>query len=205
MGWARVCRLLGFVGVAFFFISAFTPVPNLLSRWFRAPSDLGPAEAIVVLGGGVRRDGTLSNSSLRRTLHGIVLHRAGLAPLLVFLGPARDEGQAEAEIRAELARKLGIAPGVILTESSVRTTREEAARTRALLQGRGVRTILLVADAHHMARARSVFERAGFEVRAAPTDELSSRASTPEGRFRLMRGVLEECLAWLYYRIAGYL
>lgn len=57
----------------------------------------------------------LSTSSLRRALHGITLHRKGLAPLLVFLGPARGAGLVEAEIRAELARELGVSPAAILT------------------------------------------------------------------------------------------
>ena len=205
MGWAQICRLLGFVGVALFFISAFTPLPNMLSRWFDTPSQLEPAKAIVVLGGGVSPDGVLSNISMRRALHGILLHRKGLASLLVFSGPARDGGPAEAEVRAQLARDLGISPGVILTEADARTTREEALHMRALLQARGVRKILLVTHGDHLARARAVFERAGFEILAAPAQKLSSRVSKPAGRLRLMRRIVTELLARLYYRIAGYL
>ena len=36
---------------------------------------------------------------------------------------------------------------------------------------RGLRTVLLVTDAIHMRRARALFERAGFTVRPAPTDD----------------------------------
>ena len=205
MGWTNVWRLLGFAGVAFFFISAFTPVPNILSRWLGSPSQLEPAQAIVVLGGGVSPDGVLSNSSLRRAIYGILLYRKGLASLLVFSGAAGDEGPAEAEIRGALARELGISPAVILAVPDTRTTREEAVFGETLLRARGVRRILLVTNAVHMTRAQALFERAGFEVLAAPAHEVSSGVSNPEGRLRLMRRMLEELIARLYYRVAGYL
>ena len=205
MGWTNVWRLLGFAGVAFFFISAFTPVPNILSRWLGSPSQLEPAQAIVVLGGGVSPDGVLSNSSLRRAIYGILLYRKGLASLLVFSGAAGDEGPAEAEIRAEMARELGVSPEVILAAPDARTTREEAVFGETLLRARGVRRILLVTNAVHMTRAQALFERAGFEVLAAPAHEVSSGVSNPEGRLRLMRRMLEELIARLYYRVAGYL
>jgi uncharacterized SAM-binding protein YcdF (DUF218 family) len=203
--WARISRLLGLAGVTLFLTAAFTPLPNILIRWLGTPARLGSAEAVVVLGGGVARDGVLSDPSMRGALRGMVLHRKGLAPLLLLSGPGRGEGPAEAEVRAELARALGISPEVILTESEAQTTREEAVNSGAILRERGVRRILLVTGSHHMARAQRLFERAGFEVLAAPTDEVSSEASSPEGRLRLMRQTLQELLARLYYRAAGYL
>lgn len=205
MVWSGLCPVIGGVGLALFLISAFTPLPNILGRSMGGSSALGPAEAIVVLGGGVMPDGVLSNSSMRRALHGILLHRKGLAPMLVFFGPMGDGGPAEADVRAELARELGVTPGVILTAADAWTTREEALRGGALLQAKGVRRILLVTDAYHMRRARTLFEQAGFEVVAAPTHDLSSRVVRPEERLTLMRRIVEEHLARLYYGLAGYL
>jgi hypothetical protein len=53
-------------------------------------------------------------------------------------------------------------------------------------------------------RARPLFERAGFDVRPAPSDALSD-FDAPEDRLALMRGIVKELLAWVYYRAAGYL
>lgn len=198
-------RLLGLAGVLLFLAAAFTPLPNLLARSGSTSPRREPAEAIVVLAGGLQPDGLLSDLSLRRALQGIVLHREGLAPLLVLLGEARGQGPAEARVRAELARQLGLSPQVILTEAGARTTREEAARIRALLRPLGVRRILLVTDSQHMARAQALFERAGFEVLPAPADDFSSAAVAPEERLRLVRRIAQEFVARLYYRIAGYL
>lgn len=200
-----ICRFLGLVTLGLFFITAFTPFANLLSRWMGYAPQLEPADAIVVLGaGGVRGDGTLSDSSLRRAIHGILLYQSGLAPLLVLSGPAGSEGPPEAEVRAALARRLGVPAEVILTEASGHTTREEAAALGAVLRSRGVRRVLLVADWEGMGRARGLFERAGLAVLPAP-DEARGWSGTPEGRLKIMRLVLQEALAGLYYRVAGYL
>lgn len=200
----RISGLVGMTGIAIFVASAFSPLPNVLTRWLSIPPRLERAEAVVVLGGGLQPDGVPSSGSLRRALHGIVLYRAGLAPLLVLLGEGRGGGQTEAQVRAELAGQLGVSPELILTEAGARTTREEAVRVGALLRPSGVRRILLVTDSLHMARARGAFERAGFEVLAAPADDLSSRETAPERRLQLMRRVLEELAGRLYYRVAGY-
>jgi len=205
VSWARICRLLGLAALAVFLTSAFTPLPNLLSRWLTIPRRLEPAEAIVVLGTRLSPDWELSAASLYRARYGIALYRRGLAPLLVLTGPARGEGPAEATVRAKFARELGIPAEVILTEAGGRTTREEAVRVGALLRPRGVRKILLVTNSLAMARARGVFERASFEVLAAPPDDLSKTSGEPELRLGLMRQILEELIARLYYRVAGYL
>jgi uncharacterized SAM-binding protein YcdF (DUF218 family) len=84
-------------------------------------------------------------------------------------------------------------------------TREEVIFVRALLQPRGVRRILLVTDSQHMSRARVLFERAGFEVFPTSVDDVSNREAGPEQRLRLMRWVLKEFVARLYYWVAGYL
>lgn len=204
--WMRMWQWLGGLVLVALAATAFTPLPNLLANWLRTPSRLERAEAIVVLGAGVRPDGTLGDSSIRRALLGILLYRNGLAPSLLLLGPPSPEGgPSEAEVRLELARGLGVPAEAILAESRAMTTREEAVRTKALLAPRQVRRILLVTDYQHMRRAQALFERAGFDVLPATTEEQSSVARGPEGRLELMRAVLGEVVARLYYRLAGYL
>lgn len=199
----RVLRLTGLVGVALFFATAFTPLAHALSLWMAVEPQLVPSDAIVVLGATLSASGILSAESARRTDHAIALYQQGLAPRLVLLGGTRESGVNEAEIRATAARLHSIPAEAIITESRARTTREEAARVRDLARSRGIRTVLLVTNSGHMARARPLFERAGFEVRAAPSDTYFAPAA-PEERLELMRGLLQDILGWLYYRIAGY-
>ncbi|HKQ65203.1 MAG TPA: YdcF family protein [Methylomirabilota bacterium] len=200
----RVSRLVGLIGVVGFLVTAFTPLAHRLNLATAVPAELVPSDAIVVLGAWVSPSGTLSSESLRRTNHGIALYRRGLAPTLVLLGGSASGGPSEADARAEQARLHGVPAQAIMTETRVRTTREEAARVKELLQSKGARTILLVTNAGHLARARPLFERAGFQVHPAPSDSFVE-SSSPESRLELMRVLVREFFGWLFYRVAGYI
>ena len=64
-------------------------------------------------------------------------------------------------------------------EEGSATTWENAVKTRALLQPKGINRIVLVTQAAHMWRARQVFEHAGFVVRPAPLDFETDNARLP--------------------------
>jgi uncharacterized SAM-binding protein YcdF (DUF218 family) len=195
------CRILGALTLAAFIAAAFTPVQRTVARRLAVYPDVGPAEAIVVLGASVNLDGTLGDASLRRAVSGISLYREGLAPRLVFLGMA-----GEAESRARLAMSFGVPREAIVTEGEEPTTRDEAHRMGVVLGERlGIHKILLVTDILHMRRARALFERAGLSVRPAPTETGVLGAASPERRLLLTRYVLQEFVALAYHRLFGYL
>ena len=200
----RVCRAIGLAGVVLFLVTAFSPLAYRLNQWMAGAPRLVASDAIVVLGGSISASGMLGLESQRRIDRAIELYQLGLAPVLVLLGPGKEGGPTEAEVRAARARLRGIPADAILTEMRARTTREEAARVKALLQPRGARTILLVTNAGHLARARPLFEHAGFDVRGVPSDPLVE-ADSPESRIAQMRVLVTELLGWLYYRMAGYI
>jgi uncharacterized SAM-binding protein YcdF (DUF218 family) len=195
-------RGVGALALVLFAAVAFTPLANALHGRLAARPEIGRADAIVVLGAGVSTTGTLSDSSLRRAVHGIELQRRALAPTLALLGPSHWP-MGEAPIRATLARSLGVPPEHIRLVMGGRTTREEATRTREEL-GPDVRRILLVTGAIHMMRARALFERAGFTVLPAPVEDTSGGGVSPEARLALALRMGEELLAQLYHRLAGY-
>lgn len=201
----RYCRILGVLCVGLFLIFAFTPVPNAIYDWMAVPSRLEPAQAIVVLGSSVSEDGILEDESVRRVLQGILLYRKGFAPKILFLGYTLPGGPAEARVRADLARALGVPEEALLVETRARTTREEAALGARALQGQGIRRILLVTDALHLVRAQRLFAGAGFEVLPVPAEDPTRTSTAPEDRLKLARVVVGEALALAYYRTAGYL
>jgi uncharacterized SAM-binding protein YcdF (DUF218 family) len=198
-------RLLGGTALVAFALCAFTPLPNAVCRREIAAGAPRPAQAIVVLGSDMTRDGMLSASSLRRALEGILLYRQGLAPAIVFLGPRNGTGHSQAEARATLALQWGVPPAAILTGEEMFNTRDEAAGVKALLAPRGARTILLVTGALHMGRARRLFERAGFEVIPAPLRDASCEVVDPESRVGLTISLLQEYLARAYNRAVSLL
>jgi len=190
--------MLGGVVVILLAIVTLTPLSTRMAVAYAARPHLGPADAVVALGGGLVH-GALGDPSLRRTLEGIRLQRRGLAPLILFTGEL-----AETEIRAALARELGVSPAAMLI-ATANTTHEEARAAATLLQPRGVRSVLLVSNSLHLIRARGAFAREGFAVLLAPTDEPLTVGSDAGERLMLTRALVRELVAWGFYRVAGYL
>jgi uncharacterized SAM-binding protein YcdF (DUF218 family) len=197
----RGCRILGAVAIILVAAAAYTPAVGQLARRYAEPAQIAPADAIVVLGGSFRPDGWLDAASLHRLVEGMRLYRQGLAPLLVLSGGRLAAGPSEPEIRAKLARELGIPPDAILTVIGAKTTREESVKVDAALRPRGFRSILLVTGPLHLVRARAVFERAGFTVHAAPVPEIPLDAKAPDERLWVARLLAQEIVGWLYYRL----
>jgi len=199
-------RIVGALGVALLLAVGFTPLPNTLSYWLAPSRELGPAGAIVVLGGGgVNERGELNGASLLSLLEGVDLYRRGLAPLLLVSGSPSGPRGTEVERRTDVSRECGIPREALLTISSARTTRDEALGTRALLDPLGIHRVILVTDGHAMGRAMAVFERAGFDVIPSYGVPVLEWGGTSEARLGVMRRVAIEAVARLYYRLAGYL
>ena len=199
------CRILGVVAVAVLAVATLTPTVGRFAVGYAEPAGIEPAEAIVVLGGSFTPDGWLDPASLHRLVEGMRLYRQGLAPLLVLSGSTPKVGPSEPEVRARLARDLGIPPAAILTVVGANTTYEESVLVAAALLPRGLRSILLVSGPLHLVRARAVFERAGFTVHSAPAVEIPLGAKDPPGRVAVARMLLQEIVGRTYYRLRGYL
>jgi len=194
----RACRILGIVAVVALAIVTVTPLSAWLAVGYGAQPRLGPADAVVALGGGLD-EGALGAPSLQRTIEGIRLVRRGLAPLILFTGEP-----SEPETRARLAQELGVPSAAILT-ATANTTHEEAVAAATLLRPRGVRSVLLVSSSLHLVRASGAFEREGFEVLPAPADQLLTVGSGAVERLIVTRTLVREVVARGYYRVAGYL
>jgi uncharacterized SAM-binding protein YcdF (DUF218 family) len=132
------------------------------------------AEAIVILGGGVRRSArefggdTVGGLTLERVRYGAMVARATGLPVLVTGGFSGGATRAEADVMREaLEREFGVP--VRWTEDRSRNTHENAQFTAARLEKEGVKRVVLVAHGFDMRRARAEFTAAGLEVVPAPT------------------------------------
>lgn len=129
------------------------------------------AEAIVVLGGGIAGHApeygghaNLRPLSLERVRYGAHLQRLTHLPLAVSGGKSPYIRESEAAVmKRALEEDFGV-PVAAMEEGS-RNTVENARMSRAALP---YKTIVLVTHAMHMRRAKTQFERAGFEVIPAP-------------------------------------
>lgn len=131
------------------------------------------AQAIVVLGGGVRRGpteyggDTMAPLTAARVRYGAwVAKRTGL-PVLVSGGGVYG-GRAEAQImRDALEHEFGVP--VKWIEAKSRNTHENAQFSVPILRAAGVHKVVLINHVFDMRRAREEFAAAGMASIAAPT------------------------------------
>ena len=224
LGW-----LLIFVSVALLWLSHCSGAARLLSQFVLHPPPALAAEriralktqdrtttaatAIVVLGGGIEPFApeygvsNLAHYSLERLRYGIWLSRETGLPLAFSggVGGAQPAATPEARVAARIAADEFTRPLKWIEDSS-RDTRENAARSVALLRPAGVRRIVLVTHGWHMPRALQAFERAAgpdIRIEAAPMG-LARGTETPAlnwrptaGGFTDVRNIVRERLGRL--------
>ena len=206
-------------------IGGFSPLANWviipLEERFPAFSESdGPIEGVVVLGGSFQAGESLARG--QATLNEAGERIVALADLarrypkakLVFSGGAGELLGAEPPEADALKRFLdtfGVSPDRVLFENRSRTTSENAAFSRALVEPAPSERWLLVTSAWHMPRAVGCFRKAGFAVTPYPVDYRTRGwrdrgrvfASAADGLRRLELGV-KEWLGLLGYWAAGY-
>jgi uncharacterized SAM-binding protein YcdF (DUF218 family) len=175
----RLGGLLLWAGLLTLLALSLAPVSYLLLRLANdAPAvrieDARTAQAVVILGGGLRRDApeyggdTLNRWTLERVRYGAKLARDTGLPVLVAGGTVYGDTATEASLmRGILEKELGVP--VRWAEDRSRNTRENAQLSAALLERDGVKRVVLVTHGFHMRRARAEFVAAGLEVVPAPT------------------------------------
>lgn len=168
---------------------------------------------VVLLAGSVRRVprnaddyGALNLSSVQRTLDAASLTLAMPGAELVISGGTRPgDSVAESVLMASLARRLGVPPDSIRTETRSMTTWQNAQFVRALVPALPHR-IWLVTSAAHTPRALIALRAAGFDPCAWPGDRRAApwRGFTDllpsGGAISTSEGVLHEWVGEIGYR-----
>lgn len=172
-------RALALTGAAALWLFSLPVVASALVTALGGAKPLDPAtaekaDAIVILGGGVRPQAleyggdTLGRLTLERVRYGAYLARKTGLPVLVTGGAPEADVRAEADLMCEaLEREYGVP--VRWVESQARNTRENAANAAKILAADGKRRIVLVMHGFDVQRAKGLFEAAGLGVVPAPT------------------------------------
>ncbi len=147
------------------------------------PDALKSADAIVVLGGGRRKDSaeyggdTLNSTSLERLRYAAYLHRISGLPILVTGGKPDGGSIAEGTIMQHvLQHEYGISARWV--EDTAHTTWENAAHSTLLLKQSGIQRIALITHAWHLRRATPLFEASGLSVLPAGTQFSSAQVDS---------------------------
>jgi uncharacterized SAM-binding protein YcdF (DUF218 family) len=168
LGGAILCA----VGLAALWVLATPIAADSLVRWAERypaldPAQIGDAQAIVILGGGVRvfapeyGSSAPGATSLERLVYGARLARRTHLPVLI--SGSRFETASMSDF---LRQDLGVSAQWV--ENRSRDTHENAQFSAAILARAGVQKVVLVTSAAHMARAVVEFNQAGIDTVPAP-------------------------------------
>ncbi len=192
--WIKSKLTPAFIGAALIILllSGNTWVSNWLAQsleWQNIPkAELPTADAIVILGGGIRsqaypRPDVDFSEAGDRVWYGASLYRAGKAPKIIVSGGRivwKGGGSTESEDLTKLLVKMGVPAGDIIPEGESMNTRDNGVYVQKILKANNFKTILLVTSAMHMPRSMAIFKHLGIDAIAAPTDYRVSQLELDE-------------------------
>jgi uncharacterized SAM-binding protein YcdF (DUF218 family) len=176
--WPRIGRTLCGAGVTLLLLLSVPAVAVFLQRCVDTPPPLDlerakTAQAIVILGGGIRRNApeyggdTLGRLTLERVRYGARVARLTGLPVLVSGGSVLGGALEATLMRDALEHEFGVP--VRWTEDRSRDTHENAVLSAGILHADGIRRVVLVAHAFDMPRATAEFAAQDIETIRAPT------------------------------------
>ncbi len=231
--WPRIAAIALLLASLAILLPSNNAIANQLAHSLEAryvpTTELPKADAIVVLGGGIRpqvapRPWIDVTEAGDRTLYGAQLYRQGKAPLVILSGGRiewKGGGSAsESEDMAKLVQALGVPTEAIVQDPTSLNTRENAVNVKKILQQRGIGKVLLVTSAMHMPRSMAIFQKLGIDAIAAPTDFLISNQEIREPQQTTQAAILnllpdsdnldrftralKEYLGFAIYRLRGW-
>lgn len=168
----RVTTLFAVTGIAVLASGVF-PVGLWLQFLLTTAEAPRQADAIVVLGGGIYDQDTLSPGTAERLIHGLRLWKKGYASVIILTGgnPA-NPAVPESDVMARVAIDLGIPQSSLIVERHAANTHAQAHTVGDLARRHNIRTILLVTSPVHSYRAVRVFQKTGLTVVSTPAAPL---------------------------------
>ncbi len=158
----------------------------------------GPADAAIVLGAAV--NGAAPSPVFReRIRHGVTLYRTGRVRKLILTG-GYGEGapRAESQVARALAIRAGLPAHAILIETRSRTTQQNMAEAKRLMDGHRLTSALIVSDPLHMKRALRMARGTGIAAYGAPTPTTRYRSWKSKTGF-----LLREVCFYNHYLVTG--
>jgi uncharacterized SAM-binding protein YcdF (DUF218 family) len=223
----RFGRALALVSILMLLVLAMTPIGLLLAeplenRFPQPPENMPAPDGIIILGGTIRGDESMSRGQVifedgERVVQAAILARRYPKARLVFTGGSGrlrtapgEEASLEALETKRLLTQLGVDPARVTLEDRSRNTIENARFTAQIVHPQPGQRWLLVTSAFHIPRAMALFEREGFDVIAYPVGYRSPGGGLPLdwsfdppqnlGNFTI---AAKEWLGLLAYRTAG--
>lgn len=125
-------------------------------------------DCILVLGAGVRRDGSPSPMLADRLKRGIELYEAGVSDRLLMSGDHTKKGYDEVNIMKAYALERGIPSSHVFMDHAGISTYDSIYRAKEIFQAE---KIVMVTQEYHLYRALYIADRLGLEAYGVSADE----------------------------------
>ncbi len=133
------------------------------------------ADAILVLGAGVRDDGTPSMMLEDRLLTCLALYESGVCPKIIVSGDHGREDYDEVNTMKNYLVEKGVPSEAIFMDHAGFSTYDSLYRTKAVF---GAKTLYIVTQEYHAYRAAYIGKRLGMDCRAVAAPILASNAAS---------------------------
>ena len=130
------------------------------------------ADCILVLGCGVREDGTPSLMLRDRLETGVALYEAGVAPKLLMSGDHGRKDYDEVNLMKDYAMEKGIPSEDIFMDHAGFSTYDSMVRARDIFCAK---TVVIVSQEYHLYRALYLAEKLGLEAYGVPALDVNYR------------------------------
>lgn len=152
-------------------------------------AELDPAPVAIVLGAGVRPDGTPSHALEDRLHQALELHRAGKVGKVLVSGDHGAERYDETNAMRRWLLERGVPPADLFCDHAGFSTYDTFARARRVF---GVERAIVVTQAFHLPRALYTAERVGIDAHGTPCDRRTYR----KGAWFAVRELGSRAKAW---------
>ncbi len=176
MKWSRRKRALIIAGIALVLLPvAFILVANAMvtggaRAWIKPQAELPACQVAIVLGAGVRADGSLSAMLEDRVATGVELYKAGKVRKLLLSGDHGRMAYDEANAMRRHVLAAGLPPEDVFLDHAGFSTYETMYRARDVFQ---VKDAIVVTQGFHLARAVYTARQLGLDAWGCEADKRS--------------------------------
>ena len=197
-----IVRALAAIGFLFVFVTV-TPIDDWWIKWLAGPWNNPKGDVLVVLGSDAVED-VIGWSSYWRSVYAVRAWReGGFREVVVTAGSMHGEVPAAERMRDFMASQ-GIPVSAIRVEGAAQSTRENALKSKVLLDNLSGRKVLLTSD-YHMFRAYRVFRKAGIVIEPRPIPDALKQTGWLRNRWPVFLGLCVETGKIGYYFVRGWI
>jgi uncharacterized SAM-binding protein YcdF (DUF218 family) len=197
-----VSRILAAIGLLFV-VATVTPIDNWWANYLAGAWNDPKGEVLVVLGSDTVKD-SIGLSSYWRSVYAVRVWKQGGVRTVVVCGGSNGSQPSVAEQMRDFMVSQGVPVAAIRVETESQSTRENALKSKPLLDQLGGKKILLTSD-YHMFRAYRVFRKAGIDVEPSPFPDSLKQAASWQTRWPAFLGLCVEEAKIAYYFVRGWI